>query len=91
MKYGLKRTLMVVDRLRDKYERNGKSVDAELRGDFPPPPNIGQLGEEQRRIAQSCMGLETGSATVEWVKLKSASPFVELGMKYSKPFGDEAR
>ncbi|GMI25387.1 hypothetical protein TeGR_g1751, partial [Tetraparma gracilis] len=90
MKYGLKRTLMVVDRLRDKYERNGKSVDAELRGDFPPPPNIGQLGEEQRRIAQSCMGLETGSATVEWVKLKSASPFVELGMKYSKPFGDEA-
>ena len=52
---------------------------------------VGQLNDEQTRIVQSCMTLETGSAAVEWTKLKSASPFVELGMKYSKPFGDEAR
>ena len=87
----VKNTVGIIELIRDKYERSGKAVDAELRGDFPPPPTMDQLSEEQRRIAQSCMGLETGSAEVEWTKLKSASPFVELGMQYSKPFGNETR
>jgi hypothetical protein len=92
MKFATKKTLAIVDRVRDRHERSGTAVDAELRGAFPPPPTLGQLNEEQKRIAQSCMALETGSAAVEWTKLKSASPFVELGMKYSKPIGKhEAR
>jgi hypothetical protein len=52
---------------------------------------LDQLNEEQWRMAQSCMAVETGSGAVEWTKLKSASPFVELGMKYSKPSENNAR
>jgi hypothetical protein len=77
--------------LQDEYERSGKVVDAELRDVFPPPPLLQHLDDEQSRIAQSCLTLESGSATVEWTPLKSSSPFVSLSMKYTKPVGSEPR
>jgi hypothetical protein len=52
---------------------------------------LDELNEEQMRIAQRCMALETGSAAVEWTKLASPSPFVELAMKYTKPVANETR
>ncbi|GMI19234.1 hypothetical protein TeGR_g13668, partial [Tetraparma gracilis] len=90
MNYGVRNALGNVEDLRDKYERNGKAVDAELRGAFPPLPLLQQLDDEQARIAKSGLGLETGSAAVEWTKLASTSPFVELAMQHTKPVGREA-
>jgi hypothetical protein len=91
MNHGVKYALSVSEGVRDKYERSGKAVDAELRGALPLPPPMGQLNDEQTRIVQSCMTLETGSAAVEWTKLGSPSPFVELAMKYTKPVANETR
>jgi hypothetical protein len=91
MNFGVKKALGLAEELRDKYERNGKAVDAELRGAFPPPPLVQQLEDEQAGVVLRCLALETGSAAVEWTKLKSASPFVSMSMKYSKPIGDDAR
>jgi hypothetical protein len=91
MNYGVKIARGNAEYLRDKYERSGKAVDAELRGALPPPPLLRHLNEEQTRIARSCMALETGSASVEWTKLTSASSFVELAMKYTKPVSNEPR
>jgi hypothetical protein len=91
MNFGVKKALSAAEELRDKYERNGKVVDAELRGALPPPPLLQHLNDEQTRVTQSCMALETGSASVEWTKLTSASPFVELAMKCTKPVENEPR
>jgi hypothetical protein len=91
MNYGVKNALGNAEYLRDKYERGGKAVDAELRGAFPRPPLLQHLNNEQTRIARSCMALETGSASMKWTKLASPSPFVENAMTYTKPVGSEAR
>jgi hypothetical protein len=91
MNFGVKTALATAEGLRDKYERSGKAVDAELRGDFPPPPLMNLLDEEQTRVAKSCMALETASAALEWTSLKSSSPFVALSMRYTKPVGNEPR
>jgi hypothetical protein len=91
MNWAVKMFLSSAEELRDEYERDGKAVDAELRGALPPPPQKNHLDEEQTRIAKSCLSLETASATIEWTPLKSTSPFVSLAMKYSKPVGSEAR
>jgi hypothetical protein len=91
MNWAVKSFLNVMEVLRDKYERNGKAVDAELRGAFPRPPLLQHLNDEQTRIARSCMALETGSASMKWTKLASPSPFVENAMTYTKPVGSEAR
>jgi hypothetical protein len=91
MNFGVKSALGVAEGLRDKYERNGKAVDGELRGVFPTPPLLQHLNDEQARIAQSCMLLETRSAAVQWMKLKSPSPFVSLSMKHTNPVRDEPR
>ena len=39
MNHGVKYALGVSENVRDKYERSGKAVDAELRGAFLPPPS----------------------------------------------------
>jgi hypothetical protein len=119
MNFGVKSALGFAEGLRDKHERNGKAVDAELRVAFPPPPLLKHLDDEQMRIAHSCLALETesvaaastnssskkllagvggGSAAARaralkgsWVEMKSASPFVSLSMKYTKPEGNETR
>ncbi|GMI41798.1 hypothetical protein TeGR_g11956, partial [Tetraparma gracilis] len=85
MKFLIGKVLGIVDVMSDKYERNGKVVDTELRGEFPPPPLLDQLNGEQMRIAQKCLAMETGSAGVEWTPLKSTSPFVAFSMQYTKP------
>jgi hypothetical protein len=38
MNYGVQTALGTLEGLRDKYERNGKAVDAELEGVFLSPP-----------------------------------------------------
>jgi hypothetical protein len=91
MNFGVKNALGFAEGFRDKYERNGKAVDAELRAESPPLPLLKHLSEEQMRVAQNCLALETASATAEWKKLTSPSPFVEFAMKYSKPIGGESR
>jgi hypothetical protein len=91
MNFGVKKALSVAEELRDKYERNGKVVDAELRGALPPPPSMDILNDEQTRVVQSCLALERGSASVEWTPLKSTSPFVSMSMKYTKPVRSEPR
>jgi hypothetical protein len=91
MNFGVKRVVGTAEELRDKYERNGKAVDAELRGEFPPPPPMVVLDEEQTRVVQSCLTLETGSASVEWKPLKTTLPFVSLSMKYAETEGNRRR
>jgi hypothetical protein len=91
MNWAVKSFLKVADVLRDKYERNGKAVDAELRGAFPPPPLLKHLNDEQTRIAKSCVGLETASVALEWTSLKSTSPFVALSMNFTKSARNEPR
>jgi hypothetical protein len=61
MNYGVKHALAFAEGLRDKYERNGKAVDAELKGAFHPPSLLQHLNDEQRSIAQTCLALETES------------------------------
>jgi hypothetical protein len=119
MNFGVKDALGSAEELRDKYERNGKAVDAELRREFPPPPLLQHLDEEQSGIVHSCLAMETESAAAastnssskrilaaiagnsaasraravkgSWVEMKSASAFVSLSMKYTKPEANGSR
>jgi hypothetical protein len=85
MNFGVKRALSHAEDLRAKYERVGKAVDAELRNAFPRPPAMDSLDDEQTRVAQSCLALETESAEVNWAALKGDSPFVSTWANYKPP------
>ena len=85
----VKNTLGIVELMRDKYERSGKAVDAERRGDFPQPPLLQELNDEQRRLAEKCLSLEL--AAVDLSPLKSTSTFVKLSMAYTRLRGERTR
>jgi hypothetical protein len=82
MNYGVKSALGLVEVIRDLYERNGKAVDAELRGAFLPPPLLNLLNEEQSRVAQKCLALEREQSAANWTPLKRISLFVEMWANY---------
>ncbi|GMI38047.1 hypothetical protein TeGR_g2496 [Tetraparma gracilis] len=82
MNFGVKRALVTIEELRDKYERNGKAVDAELRAEFPSPPRVSELSPAQEQVVKSCQRLEAASADVSWSPLKSPSTLVSM---WSKP------
>jgi len=79
-----KQTLSVVLKIQDKYERNGKLVDAEMRAAFPSPPCIAQLDSSQRLIVERCRVLE-GEEGGEWEPLLSPNPFVTMHIKHAPP------
>ena len=87
----IERGLSVVQRISDKFKRNGKEVDAELRKEFVA--NIGGvqlLTEPQKLIVNKCMDLEANFNTpnsFKVTKLDSKSPFVDMSMKMSTPVG----
>jgi hypothetical protein len=82
MNFGVKAALGLVEELRDKHERNGKAVDAELRAIFPRPPRVSELSSSQQQVAKSCQRLEAVAADVVWSPLKSPSALVSM---WSKP------
>jgi hypothetical protein len=45
-----------------RFERNGREVDAELRSAFYQPPLLKNLNDDQTRIVQRCLALETETA-----------------------------
>jgi hypothetical protein len=89
MSWGTKRTLGIVKRLQNKYMRNGKRVDAEQRLEFPDPPRLDQLSDEQKAIVARCSALEVGSDLRQWTSLESPSSLVKMWMQYTKRAGDE--
>jgi hypothetical protein len=74
MNFGVKTGLSIAERLRDRYERNGEAVDAELRRAMPPPPLLRHLesavgvssavlrpyvsNDKQTSIMEVCLSLE---------------------------------
>jgi hypothetical protein len=89
MKWVIKFSIDVVARLQDKYMRNGKHVDAEQRLEFPDPPRLDQLSDEQKEIVARCKVLEVGSDLRRWTSLESPSSLVKMWMQYTKRAGDE--
>jgi hypothetical protein len=85
MKYAIKKSLAVVDRMLIRYERNGKAVDAELRGAFPPPPTFGELGADECLVMGKCRDLGSEAADVPWEVIKSALPFTKMWIKTLPP------
>lgn len=83
--------LSIVDLVRDKYERDGRVVDAETREALPLPPPKGHLNEEQARVVLNCLNLENAAADVSWKWLKRISPFVSLSMRYTEPEKNKPR
>jgi hypothetical protein len=89
MKWGLKRSLGIVKRLQTKYMRNGVRVDAEQRQEFPGPPRLDQLNDEQKEIVARCKRLEVGSDLHMWTSLKSPSGLVDMWMHHTKPTSEK--
>jgi hypothetical protein len=89
MKFAVKHSLTVVKRLQIKYTRNGARVDAEQRLEFPDPPRLDELNDEQKEIVARCRVLEVGSDLRRWTSLESPSTLVKMWMQYTKPTGDE--
>ncbi|GMI35149.1 hypothetical protein TeGR_g2654, partial [Tetraparma gracilis] len=56
--WSVKSMLTILDIVRDRFEREGKAVDAELRAALPPPPSLSELGDDARRVVRSCLALE---------------------------------
>ena len=79
-----KQTLSVVQKIQDKYERNGKLVDAEMRAAFPSPPPLAQLDDEQKLVVESCRLLECEEGG-KWDPLDSPYPFVTMHIKHDPP------
>ena len=77
----VKRTLGSVQLMRDKFERKGKVVDAEICSAFPSPPPLAELNDEQKLVVESCLYLESEEGG-EWEPLPSSSPLVDMWCKH---------
>jgi hypothetical protein len=79
-----KSMLLTAENLRDRFERNGEAVDAEMRATFKTPPTISQLNPDQTSVVNRCLALEAGEDE-GWAELQSSSRFVDMQMKYAPP------
>jgi hypothetical protein len=84
----LKKSIAVVDRLRDKYERRGEEVDEELREEFPRPPNLEDLSDDQKSVFARCSSLSADDALL--VPVKSPEPLITMSMMHAPPANGEA-
>jgi len=78
----VKSNLKQIQRLQDKFERNGKVVDAEMVSAFPSPPPFAELNDEQKAIVESCRYLESDEGAA-FEPLTSPSPFVDMWFKHA--------
>jgi len=79
-------TLGLVEELRERYERRGRVVDAEIRDAFKEPPVWESLTPAQTAIITSTMRLESDvDDSRPWKSLQSPVPFVSMWMKYTPP------
>ena len=74
--------MRVNQRLQDKFARNGKIVDKEMRDAFPTPSALADLSEEQIAVFESCRYLESEDGS-EWKTLTPPSPLVQMWMKHA--------
>ena len=88
LNYRIKNNLLQISRLQDKFIRNGKLVDAEIRAAFPRPPPTSVLTADQRTLLESCQLLETQDYG-EWKHLPSPDPFLTMHMKHTRPVKGE--
>ncbi|GMI32785.1 hypothetical protein TeGR_g3036 [Tetraparma gracilis] len=82
MKFATKKVLSTVDRVRDRYERSGTAVDAELRGEFPPPPLRADLGNTERLVVDKAWALQSEAEDVPWEVIKSDFPLTKMWIKH---------
>ena len=78
----VKATLGVVQTIQDKFARNGKIVDKEMRDVFASPPPLTELSEEQMSVVEDCRSLESEDGS-EWETLASPSSFVTMRVKHA--------
>jgi len=81
----VKSTLNAVQIAKDRFLRNGKVVDAEMRAAFPSPPALATLTEEQKALFAKGVALEEGSGVMKWHALKSPSYLVKIMGRYTPP------
>jgi len=78
----IKATLGVVQTIQDKFARNGKIVDKEMRDVFASPLPLAELSEEQMSVVEDCRSLESEDGS-EWETLASPSSFVTMRVKHA--------
>jgi hypothetical protein len=89
MKVHITKNIGITNRIRKKYERNSKEVDAELRAVFPIPPPLGQLSADQATVMDSGLALEADADAGDSKDLQSPSPLVDMSMAYTPPLKGE--
>ena len=79
----VKSSLLVLDNIRVRSQRNGHLVDAEVRAAFPFPPRLDKLDEEQMLVVARCVALEQreDGEFFDWTPLVSTSPFVKMSLQ----------
>jgi hypothetical protein len=83
--YQVLRSLSILKRLQDKYERNGGQVDAEMRSAYPTPPLLDKLNPGQASVIKSGLELGTDADIGEGLStLPSLFPFVDMWMTYAR-------
>jgi len=87
----VKRTLSIVHDAQDRFLRNGKVIDAEMRAAFPSPPALATLTDEQKAIFAKCIALEQGSGVMKWQAHKSPSYLVKMMSRYTPSERGEAQ
>ena len=60
----VKTALRTLVRIQEMYERNGTSVDEEVRDAFPVPPRLDELEDDQKVVAMRAMKVEVGGLEV---------------------------
>ncbi|GMI21007.1 hypothetical protein TeGR_g5926, partial [Tetraparma gracilis] len=80
-RWSMKRVLGPVAEIQDRFERNAKEVDGELRREFSLPKRELELNEGQKHLVQRCKALETHDDESGWNEIESNSSFVSFAVK----------
>jgi hypothetical protein len=81
----LKSSLDVTKRIQDKFQRNKRLVDEEVREALPTPTPLGELSADQREVYLRSLSRETAYDNEKSIPLRSTSAFVEMLMAYTPP------
>ncbi|GMI30188.1 hypothetical protein TeGR_g2576, partial [Tetraparma gracilis] len=80
-RWSMKRALGPVAKIQDRFERNAKEVDGELRRELLLPKRELELNEGQKHLVQRCKALETHDDEGGWKEIESNSAFVSFAVK----------
>ena len=78
----VKSTLSTMPWIQGRFERNATKVDLEIQAEFPPPPPLSLLSDEQQHVVSTARALAADIATLPWIDIPTTIACVSMWYRH---------